>query len=499
MIAFAISFILSYFYMFIIMPLNPDTTGAYTIGSSANLSYKWSIANGRWTKGIIEIIIEKLGYYNIIPFFLFILLFIACLFFIYNLNLLFDFKNVFLNYFISASFFLTPAFISLFMFINDLHAHILAIFFGAIIIKKCFKDNEWHYYVPFLTLMIGVYQSYICLICSIFVIYNIYLIINNKIDDKKLNGQIKRIILFIILSIVSIVIYFVVDKIILSALSIDSVLESRFGYALSIESIIHSFVKMYGVLAILPFKNYGGMNTTFLIKLVLLICYLIVFITFVWFVINSNKLKSVILILLILTLPIAMNLIFLASTHIVIQMTFGLGLVYLLVAVCFDYFTENVKISCILKYKNIITKCLIGIILLHMVYFANGYQYFSKITSDSTKAFVIELVTRIKSIDDYNPNYKVFFAGSISSDNLKDYYSYYDNEVFPLSMPYNSMLFPWEYKETINRYGAYVYEEPNYYEKNELVNTEEYNNMPIYPNYNSIKTINNIIVVKFSN
>lgn len=496
-VTFSISFITSYLYMFVIMPLNSDTTGAYTIGSSANLSYKWSIANGRWTKGILEVIIEKLGYYNIVPFFLFILLFIVCLFFIYNLNLIFEFKNVFLNCFISATFFITPAFLSLFMFVNDLYAHILAIFLGAIIIKKCFKDNKWQYYVPLLTLMIGIYQSYICLMCSIFVIYNIYLILNNKITDRDMNDQIKRIILFIILSVLSICIYFVIDKIILPVLSIDSVLGSRFGYAFSIKSIIHSFVKMYGVLAILPFKNYGGINTTLLIKIALLICYVIVFIALVWFIRNSDRLKSAILILLFVSLPIAMNLILLASNHIVIQMTFGLGLVYLLLAVCFDYFIENVKINYILKYKSIIIKCLLGIILLHMIYFANGYQYFSKITSDSTKAFVMQLVSRIKSAEGYDSNTRVYFAGNVTESNLQDYYSYFDNDVFPLAMPHNSLLFPWEYKEAFNRYGAFKYVEPTSDEVTYIKDTDVYRSMPYYPNDGSIKKINDVLVIKF--
>ena len=112
---------------------------------------------------------------------------------------------------------------------------------------------------------------------------------------------------------------------------------------------------------------------------------------------------------------------------------------------------------------------------------------------------MIELVSRIKSVDNYSPDYKVYFAGNISDENLKDYYSYYDNEVFPLAMPYNSLLFPCEYKETINRYGAYIYEEPDADDIKDIIQSDEFKTMSSYPNYNSIKVINNVVVVKFDN
>lgn len=498
LIVFSITFILSYLYLFLLLPLNSDTTGAYTAGSDANLSYKWSIANGRWTKGMLEIIIEKLGYYNIVPFFLFILLFVVCLYFIYNLNLLFEFKNIFLNCFISSVFFITPAFISIFMFINDLHAHILAILLGAIIIKKCFVDDNWNYYIPLLTLMIGIYQSYVCLICTVYVIYNIYLVLNDRFFEKNVKATLMKVLKFILYSIISIVIYFLINKVVLSISSIDSVLKSRFSYDFSINSLVNSFFKMYGMVVVLPFKNYAGINTTLLAKAAFLFSYIIILITIIWFAKNSNIQKFIALMLLLLVLPISMNLIVLASNHTIIQMTFGLGLIYLLIAVFLDYFICNEKKSWKIKYKNKIVLTLLIVFVIHMVYFANGYNYFSKIVSDSTRAFVIELVSKIKNTSNYNSNYKIYFSGNIAEDNLKDYYSYYDNEVFPLAMPYNSMLFPWEYKETINRYGAFKYVEADAEDVNSVISTDDFKNMPYYPNDGSVSIINNILVVKFS-
>ena len=496
--AFAFSFIISYTYLFIALPLNSDTVGAYNVGSKANLSHEWSIANGRWAKGILEILIENLGYYNIVPFFLFIALLLVCAFFIINLNKLFKFDSLIISVFISSVFFLTPSFLSLFTFFNDLYAHIFAIFLGSIIIKKCFIEQKWGPYVILLTIMIGVYQSYICLICSIYIIYNIYLVINGHYTSDEEKKYILQFCKFVGLSLLSVLLYFILNLTCLKFFNMQSVLADRFNLNISFKNILESIGKMYGMVIILPFKNYAGLNTTLLMKIIFALCYLIIISCIIVLKTKISLKRFFYIIILLIILPLSMNCITLISSHIIIQMTFGIGTIYLLVAVFADYLIKNIAIKQF-KFLNNSTIIILSVIIVHMIYFANGYAYFSKIVSDSTQNFVVELVSRIKGIEDYNSNCKVFLAGNLSYNNLKDYYSYYDNDVFPLSMPYNSMIFPWEYKETINRYGAYIYEEPNDDEIRDIMNNDEYYNMPLYPNYNSIKTINNIIVVKFSN
>lgn len=499
LIVFSLSFILSYSYMFIVLPLNSDTTGAYNVGSIANLSYKWSIANGRWSKGLLELFIEKLGYYNIVPMFLFIILFIVCMLFIYNLNNLFVFKNVLVNCFISATFFITPSFTSLFFHINDLYAHIFAIAIGTLIINHCFVKNKWMYYVVLLPLMIGVYQSYVCLICSIYVIYYIYVCLNGYYVEKQEKELISKFLKFIGLTVASILMYFIINAICLRIFNVNSVLSNRFDLDITLNGVLSSFVKMYGMVGILPFKNYAGLNTTTLMKFIFLFSYVLIIISLTSIVKKVSLKRFLYIALLLILLPISMNCITLISSHIIIQMTYGLGLIYLLIAVFFDYILSNIDINFLSNVKNNIINTLLIVIIVHMIYFANGYTYFSKIVSDSTKSFVIELVSKIKNIDNYNDTYMVYFAGNISEENLNDYYSYYDNDVFPLVMPYNSMLFPWEYREAINRYGAYKYDVPNDEEVASIKSTDDFKNMNCYPNYNSIKIIDDIIVVKFSN
>ena len=495
-LCYSVVFILSYIYFFIEIPLNSDTAGAYTVGSLANLDYKWSFANGRWTKGILELLIEKLGYYNLVPFFMFILLFIVCLYFIVSLNKVFNFNNHILNIFISSVFFITPAFISLLEFFNDLYAHVFAIFIGTILLKRCICKTNFVLYTILLTLMIGVYQSYVCLISAIYVIYFIYKLLFDKNFGKNYKEYEILFFKFLLCSIISVILYFIINKFVIYIFNINSVLDSRFGYDFSINYLIKSILKMYGMVLVLPFVNYAGLNTTLLIKLILFICYIIIIISLILFIKNHSLKLNLTLFALLLILPISMNFIVLASSHTIIQMTFELGLIYILISVFIDYFITNFKLLKI-EYRTLINILLI-LIIFHMVYFANGYSYFSKIVSDSTKSFVVELVSNIKNVENYDGNYRVYFAGSINENNLKDYYSYYDNDTFPLAMPYNSMLFPWEYREVINRYASFNYELPDDDKIDEIKLSDDFIKMNLYPNSNSIKVINDVIVIKFS-
>lgn len=498
-IAFICSFLFSYTYLFIALPLNSDTTGAYNVGSKANLSHEWSIANGRWAKGILELIIEKLGYNNIVPFFLFIALLIACIYFIINLNLLFKFNNLIVSIFVSAVFFITPSFVSLFFYVNDLYAHIFAIILGGIIIKKCFSEQKWNTYVILLALMIGIYQSYICLICSIFIIYNIYLVINGCYKNSEEKNYIFQFIKFLGFTLLSVLLYAIVNLVCLKVFSVQSVLAGRFNFQYSFKSILLAIGKMYGMVLILPFKNYAGLNTTLLMKVLFTLSYVMILSCSIVLVTKISLKRYLYVILLIVLLPAAMNCITLASTHIIIQMTFGLGTIYLLIAIFADYMLKNIEFKQIKEFKSNLLVIMLSIIIVHMIYFANGYTYLSKIVSDSTKTFVIELVSNIKNKVGYTPNNKILFYGEINDNNLTDYYAYYDNDLFPIASPYNTLLYPWEYKETINRYGAYKYQEPSKEEIDKIIYTEQFKDMTLYPNEGSIMIINNIIVVKFSN
>ena len=495
--AFVLTFIFAYAYLFIVEPLNSDTVGAYVVGSKANLSYKWSIANGRWSKGLLELLIEKLGYHNIVPVFLFLLLIVVCALFIFNLNDLFKFDNIYIGIFISVVFFLTPANVALFTFFNDTYAHVFAILLISIIIKKCFIDNNFIIYIVLLPIIIGFYQSYFCVVTSIYVIYLINQLLANKINDKNITKFLMDILRFIIFSFLSVIIYYILNRLCERVFSVEGVMSTRFVVDFSLSNIFKLILKMYGMVFILPFSNYGGLNTTLLSKCCYLVSYILVLYAIFQYI-KKNKLHiNLIIITLLISLPVFMNIIVFANNHVIIQMTQGLGLIYLFLAVILNYICSN-KFFNLNKFMNNLINIVLVLLCVHAIYFATGYVHVSKIVSDSTFKYVNQLVTSIKTVNGYNQSTPIYFHGKISDNNLISYYSHFDGEVFPLAMPYNHLLFPWEYRETFNRYAAFNYQEANNESISNVINTDDFKNMNIYPNSNSIRIINDTLVVKFS-
>lgn len=485
--------IFAYSYLFLITPLSSDTVGAYFIGNGANLNPTWSVANGRWGRAAFEVILQFIGYNNIIPIICLILSIVICPIFCVKLVRIFRFKSIIVSIFVCVTIFLTPAFVELFSFFEDFYTHIfistllMTILLDFYLVKK----NNLISIIIF-SIIIGIYQSYYCFVTSIILMF--YL--KNLISDSNYIVDNKDIVRFVVFNICSLALYFITSLLAMKIFNINSVLSQRFlnSDTSAVSLAFNNIIKMYGMIAILPFKNYAGLNTTPLMKFVFTFAYVYILYRIIYIIKNGKFKRNICLILLLLVLPLFMNSIALLGTNITIRMTQGLGLVYLLFSIFVDEYITNNNI----KNTFYIIYVICAMIIFNMLYFANGYSYHLGIASESTKSFCIELVSNIRNTVGYNSDSKVYFHGDLSDKNLFDYYAYVDDKSFPLPTPNNSLLFPWEYRETFERYAAFKYEVPTESEIQKIVYTDEFANMNVYPNYGSIKNINNVIVVKFN-
>ena len=87
-----ISGLLGYTYMFTTLPDNSDTF-VYTIGYSHDTYFLWDIECGRWFRAVIDVAGDFFGYYNVAPYFSFVITFIfislamIMLFYIFDVKL----------------------------------------------------------------------------------------------------------------------------------------------------------------------------------------------------------------------------------------------------------------------------------------------------------------------------------------------------------------------------------------------------------------------------
>lgn len=495
-----IMFICSYLYMYIALPLNPDTTGTYIVGISneSSISFQLNMSSGRWFRAIIEVLLQKIQYETIIPFFIFIFLVIIAGIFAIFLRRYFCFQNIISCIFISATVLVAPAYVELFSFYHDAFFHGVAIIMLMISLHNI-KENKYFQTILFLSFAVGIYQGYIFVFASIYLIK----LLQDSIFERKNSKNITLdIIKMVVVLCISVIIYYVIHKLFCIALSYNiKANEGRFNmHGIDIITILGSIIKAYGMIAILPVKNYAGINTTIVAKVILIILYIYCIIKFIF--IEKTSKNRILNLSILLLLPLFMNGIAFIPSNTTIRMTQGLDTILILIAVIFDYNLQssisNEKIrKFIMNSTKVVALCFV-VLMIHMCYYANGTAYISKLVSDGTKSYVQEMVTQIKNIEGYNKNTKVLFYGNIIRNNLFDYYAYTNDERFPLAMYENSLLSPWEYKEAINRYGAFKYKEASKEEIEKIVVTNEFKNMGIYPEKNGIKMINDIVVVKFS-
>lgn len=105
------------------------------------------------------------------------------------------------------------------------------------------------------------------------------------------------------------------------------------------------------------------------------------------------------------------------------------------------------------------------------------------------------MITRIKSCEGYDDENAVYYAGEIITD--KQYYNRWE--------PYEEFDFQRNSSYTINDYSrdrwlanyhGFVMKNPNDERIEKIINSDEFQNMNCYPDYNSIKVIDGVAVAK---
>ena len=134
----------------------------------------------------------------------------------------------------------------------------------------------------------------------------------------------------------------------------------------------------------------------------------------------------------------------------------------------------------------------------YITYANESYLKF-RLSQENTQSFYTSLVTRIENIQGFDENTKVALIGNYKGEMLNDNSKYFEELDDFTGIFSNTELINAYSKENFIKY--YIGVDLNYATEEEIEkisSLEEFINMDIYPYDNSIKKIDNIIVVKFS-
>lgn len=265
--------------------------------------YSWEISLGRFGLYFIGILKNFMSFPHIDLIFSFLLISSSVILLID----LFNVKNLITKIFIILLFSLSPIISATLLFHYCSIAYFLALFASTLSIYlfyKC-KNKYIKFIIPCILIVISLsmYQAYFSYIVTLFMIYNLYLLINNKINYKE---SFKYLIVFII----GVLSYFILMKLSLVVFHIDM---SSYSNANSIgistllnipSKIIDSYILFYNFF----FTNEFMKNSYLFNNIVNLLILIMFIISFMMIIIKNKSLKNIIIsFIVILLLPVFLN------------------------------------------------------------------------------------------------------------------------------------------------------------------------------------------------
>ena len=202
-----------------------------------------------------------------------------------------------------------------------------------------------------------------------------------------------------------------------------------------------------------------------------------------------------------IVLPVAFNVILLLATDTITYILTAAQMILVIPFAVMICEMSNGKFTWIFRWITI--GSLLVIVMTY--YLATNASYTTlKLTYDQTYATVLRMIDRIEQTEGYRPEQRIMINGIVEAG--KDYRYFRTNNIREYSFAtlfrdcpvfhgtYSGMNGTWE--KYLNNYMGMKINFCRVEEYVEIVNTEEYKALNVFPEDNSIKIINDIIVVK---
>lgn len=363
------------------------------------------------------------------------------------------------------------------------------------------KKSGWILGIPLLTISLGIYQAYLGLAASIFVLFLILDCLREKLNVKTIFIRAWEY-LGILCS--SILLYFGITKIslkLVGGVSLTSYESIDTMGQLHIKQIPQFIMKAWLEFLTPAIMDRNGWSMFWSARIcygLLLILLIILIIKLLMIMGVKEKGKMLLMCLFFFLFPCSVNLIYLMcmNGYVHTLMRYAQIVVYIAAIVVLEKEGATLlKGTSLLKIRYILTGlCLITVgsfcIQANQTYFGL-HQKFSQ-----TKAYYTVLVTQIKSQKGYQADMPVAFVGEVNDSTypLFPQYSKFKTMAGTGDLSYYYQLY--SKKELIKYYCGFA---PQYiYDTSAIESAEEYKKMPCYPDYGSVAILDGVVVVKFS-
>ena len=369
----------------------------------------------------------------------------------------------------------------------------------AVFVVTKFEKNK---FMPllggfFISMSMGMYQTYLSVTMVLFAA----LILIDLCDKEKLKDIMKKGLKYLITGIIGLVLYFIFMNLVLNIRQLD--MNSYSGAnEISLSNVIvnlpnlipETYRDFFGYF----FDDFILENSIWHTNLFNIWLFGGLLITIGTVVVENKLHKRILLILLMLVLlPICFCVIELISPQVDIHILMGCSFI-LFFPILFKFIEliKHVDLSKIIKVVTVI--CSICIIWIYIWQDNASYIYMGK-TNEQLKVCMNRILTQIEEQDGYNKDMPIFIFGNLLSN---EYFTKYDKDVKDRSWKFISTI-PMVWIDNNSSWERFFYEYAGVNIKaltlsdgKELVKTEEFRKMGVFPADDSIKIINNTVVLR---
>lgn len=400
----------------------------------------------------------------------------------------------------------TPV-VCMFFFMYTAPFYSLGIFFSvlAVYLVICHPKNIWMHLlaVALLACSLGTYQAYYSNAACIFVMQ---LILISAFSGKE--KSVKEIILtglryFAVLA-VALLSYMILHKFFVAHWGVQMVnyqgLDSM-GQITGME-LLGAIKNCYRDIINLCFGHVMYLAPTHLFRRAFMLVYGIfgVSIVSLFFLKKGDWVKKAFVVFGFVVFPIALFLVYLMSPRGWAYTLMGYSVVFLLVflVVWVEQFCKGISVKNIYKAlaQWLTVLITIALVLLY-VWYGNGCYMALDYTKHHDLAYYETMITQIKSLDDYKDDMPVALIGNEISDATNTMGSMLGG-TFGLDGKIESNISAYSKTSIMTKYLGFAPRFCGYEEIVKLMEQEEVKEMACYPNADSIKIVDGVVVVKLS-
>lgn len=402
---------------------------------------------------------------------------------------------------------LNPTILMLFGYIHGTSIFILGYFlscFGSYVLCK-YEKNIMCFLLSFIcfVLSIGLYQANLSLICTLILLFFIKKINSNEFDLKKMLSDILYVFCNLLLVMI---VYFVILKLFLYLTNLKLVsysgvsnmgITSFSGYVSRIRSAYKIFLTQdlsrYSTYIMFPAR------TRFFYKCILIIFSFIMIHSCYMFFKGGRKAIIPIYLFFVLLIPFAVNLLFVltpedGSHHSLQVFSHIIFIIFVM--------SQISNMSHFIEKKSLKYCCLFLLMILNLSYVRYDNTCYQRITLVQSKSisYFTTLITQIKSIEGYKSDMPVTYINEFKkkSSTLPLSEEEHFNNGIIVTLPYcydiENSINDYAWKEFMSVWCGF---ETNIENSDKFESLPEVLSMPHYPDFGSIKIINDVVVVKF--